>query len=64
LLKFEPKDLLDIQVPNLNAVSKEIINDLCSIFDEGKEKKTPWDKLDKMVHKAAKEAANHRTQLF
>jgi len=64
LLKFEPKDLLDIEVPDLREVSDETLDRLCKVLatlDEqmriGADLAPIVSKLDVFVQEAADEAA-------
>jgi len=65
LKKFEPKDLLDILLPNVRLVSGETLHSLdeaLSRVDEawrtpGAECDRAWDQLDKVVAEAGEEAA-------
>lgn len=60
LMKFEPKDLLSIQVPMLNQASEPLIQELadmldsmdCAIRQEGQMPADMIEALDKMVSKA------------
>jgi len=58
LLKFEPNDLLDIQVPNLMAVSSDIIAGLANCLKEQSNRSLNWKELDRLVYQAADAASN------
>jgi len=70
LSKFEPRDLLDIQVPDLRTVSRSILRALSSLLDridtalrdEGAVPNAEWDELDKLVSAASGEAASARAR--
>ncbi len=64
LSKFEPRDLLDIQVPDLRVVSRATLQDLANALDRldmaARRKESvseeDYSMLDELVDKAAKEA--------
>jgi adenine-specific DNA-methyltransferase len=58
LLKFEPNDLLDIQVPNIAVVSHTTLLALADCLDEQQGRSLDWEKVDRLVNQAAEEAAN------
>lgn len=64
LLKFEPKDLLDIQVPDLRLVAAETLTELAAMVARldgavrtGNEPSKLLDRLDDLVARAAREAS-------
>ena len=65
LAKFEPRDLLDIQVPDLTVVSQSLLKQLSSKLDEldsairsqGREQEEVMQSLDLLVNEAAVEAS-------
>lgn len=64
LLKFEPKDLLEIEVPDLRLVSDDGITKLKNAFDTAEEstksdeEQFNWEVLDALVISTAEEAAS------
>ena len=66
LLKYEPKDLLEIEVPDLRQVSTVTLQRLADMFDE-LDRSTrsdvitfDWESLDVLVVEASEEAASNR----
>lgn len=63
LVKFEPKDLLEIEVPDLRFISQKSIEKLAQNFDfldkthRSKNYEFNWDALDALVLEVSKEAA-------
>lgn len=67
LLKFEPKDLLDIEVPDLRRVSASILAELAKLQAgfAGSAKRiseTDWARADEAVREAAAEAARSQAR--
>ena len=66
LSKFEPRDLLDIQVPDLRRVTSRLLQALAdalghidtSLRNEGAVQDGEWDKLDRLVDVASTQAAS------
>lgn len=64
LLKFEPRDLLDIEVPDLRVLSDASIKRLATSFEaleeatRSRSKHFDWENLDAIVLSAAEEAAS------
>jgi adenine-specific DNA-methyltransferase len=61
LLKFEPKDLLEIQVPNLEMVSEKTLSAISECLPESPPAKINHAHVDFLIHQAAAEAANNAT---
>jgi adenine-specific DNA-methyltransferase len=58
LLKFEPKDLLEIQIPNLDAVSQETLASLSKCLPTSSKGEIDHARVDFLICQAAEEASN------
>jgi adenine-specific DNA-methyltransferase len=64
LLKIEPADILDIDVPDLRQVSSNLVQQLAHELSELDSHRAPTTRLNALVESAFKEAANREARLL